>query len=76
MGKRSKKVKRTLTYEERKAIAQDILENGLMLKQVAAKWSINLGYAYQIFYEFLEWRVGWKHKLSVDEMKNEENGNV
>lgn len=59
--KRAKTVKRTLSYNERKAIAEEI-KNGLMVKQVAAKWQINLMYAYQIFNEFLEWKAEWKHK--------------
>jgi len=74
--KRAKKVRRTLNYEERKAIATDIAENGLMLKQVAAKWQISIGYAYQIFYEFLEWRVGWKHKQQNEEVKNAQISNM
>lgn len=66
--KRPKIIKRTLTYEERQAVAEEI-KNGLMIKQVAAKWSINLSYAYQIFNEFLEWRAEWKHRNQ--EMTNE-----
>lgn len=52
--------KRSLNYEERKAIANE-MKNGV-IKQVAAKWQITLPYAYQIFYEFLEWKAEWKHK--------------
>lgn len=61
MIERKKTIKRTLNYEERKNVAQDIL-NGLMIKQAANKWSIPVAYAYQIFYEFLEWKAEWKHK--------------
>lgn len=68
-AKRAKIVKRTLTYEERKAVAEEI-RNGLMVKQVAAKWSINTTYAYQIFNEFLEWKAEWKHKIHNEEMIN------
>lgn len=57
--------KRTLNYEERKNIAYD-MTNGLMIKQVAAKWQITLPYAYQIFYEFLEWKAEWKHKGTIE----------
>ena len=59
--KRAKTIKRTLTYEERKSVAEEI-KNGLMVKQVAAKWQINTTYAYSIFNEFLEWKAEWKHK--------------
>ncbi len=55
------KVKRTLTYEERQSVAEQIV-NGKMIKQVAADWQINLSYAYQIFNEFLEWKAEWKHR--------------
>lgn len=53
--------KRTLTYEERKSIAEQII-NGKMVKQVAADWQIPISYAYSIFSEFLEWRAEWKHR--------------
>lgn len=65
---KKKYVKRTLNYEERKAIAEEI-KNGLVVKQAAAKWSINPSYAYQIMYEFLEYKLEWKHK----EMQNEQS---
>lgn len=67
--KQAKTVKRTLTYDERKTIAED-MKNGLMLKQAAAKWQISLSYAYQIFYEFLEWKAEWKHKIHNEEIAN------
>ena len=67
--KRAKTIKRTLTYEERKSVAEEI-KNGLMVKQVAAKWQINSGYAYHIFNEFLEWKAEWKHKIHNEEIKN------
>ena len=68
--KRAKTIKRTLTYEERKSVAEEI-KNGLMVKQVAAEWNINLTYAYLIFNEFLEWKAEWKHKIHNEEMVNE-----
>jgi hypothetical protein len=64
--KKAKYVKRTLAYEERQTIAKEIKE-GLMVKQVAAKWRISPSYAYQILYEFLEYKLEWKHK----EIQNE-----
>lgn len=67
--KRKKIVKRTLTYEERKTVAEEI-RNGLMVKQAAAKWQINIAYAYLIFNEFLEWKAEWKHKIHNEEMIN------
>jgi hypothetical protein len=67
--KRAKTIKRTLTYEERKSVAEEI-KNGRMIKQVAAKWNINLTYAYLIFNEFLEWKAEWKHKIHNEEMAN------
>ncbi len=68
--KRKKIVKRTLTYEERKTVAEEI-RNGLMVKQAAAKWQIHVSYAYSIFNEFLEWRAEWKHKNHNEGMQNE-----
>lgn len=59
--KQAKIIKRTLTYDERKSIAEQI-KNGKMVKQVAADWQIKLSYAYAIFDEFLEWKADWKHK--------------
>lgn len=67
--KKAKTIKRTFAYEERKAIAEEI-KNGLMVKQVAAKWQITISYAYQIFNEFLEWKAEWKHKIHNEEMSN------
>lgn len=64
--KKAKYVKRTLTYDERKSVAEQI-KNGLMVKQVAAKWQINVTYAYLIFNEFLEWKAEWKHKDHAEE---------
>lgn len=62
-------VKRTLNYEERKSVAE-AMKNGLVIKQAAAKWQINQSYAYSIFYEFLEWRAEWKHKIHNEEIAN------
>lgn len=53
--------RRLLDYEQRKSIAEQMVK-GLMLKQVAADNNITYMYAYKIFYEFLEWKVGWKRK--------------
>lgn len=41
-----------------------------MVKQVAAKWQINITYAYMIFNEFLEWKAEWKHKIHNEEINN------
>lgn len=62
---RAKTIRRSLDYDKRKAIAEE-MKNGV-IKQVAARCNITLPYAYQIFYEFLEWKAEWKHK----EIKND-----
>lgn len=51
----------TLPSETRKEMATDMF-NGLMVKQAAGKYGTNIEYAYQVFYEFLEWKVEWKMK--------------
>lgn len=59
---KKKNVRRELPYEMRMKVATEIV-NGKMIKQVAGDWGITSAYAYQIFYEFLEWKAEWKHKL-------------
>lgn len=59
--KTGSKKTRTLNFDERKNVAENI-KAGLMVKQAAAKWQITEAYAYSIFYEFLEWKAEWRIK--------------
>jgi len=52
---------RTLNYDERRCIAENI-RDGMIVKQAAAKWMISVPYAYEIFKEFLVWKAEWKMK--------------
>lgn len=58
---KKRKNKKGLPDDERKQMANDMF-NGLMVKQAAGKYGTNIEYAYQVFYEFLEWKVEWKMK--------------
>lgn len=63
MAKKKKKYspRFSLPDDKKKEMAADMF-NGLMVKQAAGKYGTNLEYAYQVFYEFLEWKVEWKMK--------------
>lgn len=70
MKRAKKNIKRELPYELRKQVATEIV-NGKMIKQVAGTWGITPAYAYQIFYEFLEWKAEWKHKEITEVVLND-----
>lgn len=61
MKKAKPKKRKTLTQDQKRQFAQDII-NGKMLKQAMADWNISSVYGYQIFNELLKWEAKWKYK--------------
>lgn len=56
-----RKWKSNLSLDEKKAVAQNIMDGG-HVKQIAAKWQISPAYAYQIVNELMIWKLEWKMK--------------
>lgn len=58
-GKKRFKRRKLLEETERRDFAKQLI-NGRMIKQVAAEYNVSASYGYQIFREFLNFKIEWK----------------